>query len=134
MKMEAGFSLIELVVVIAIISILASLSIPIYIKYQNKAKVTSYALPVVKACAYDAAGACQELNLNATTPIDISTLKNCQNTTVPNGNLQINISGSVNCDSNGYVSNGTITGKLNSITDYTAKCYLNNKGVLCTVE
>lgn len=134
MKAEEGFSLIELIIVIVIISILASIALPSYMKYQNKSKVTSYALPIVKACAYDAAGECQERNINSTTTIDISTLKNCQNTIVPQGSLQINISGTITCDTNGYVSNGTITGNLNGITDYTAKCFFNNKGVICTVE
>lgn len=134
MKAEEGFSLIELIVVIAIISILASIALPTYMRYQNKSKVTSYALPIVKACAYDAAGECQERNINSTTTIDISTLKNCQNTIVPQGSLQINISGSINCDPDGFVYNGTIAGRLNGITDYTVKCFLDRKGVICLVE
>lgn len=134
MKKIGGFTIVELVVVIAIISILAGLSIPIYMKYQQKSKVSSYALPVVKACAYDAAGVCQELQLSSNTSIDISTLKNCQNTIVPYGSLTVNLSGSVICQPDGYVNDGTVRGTLNGITDYTAICILNNKGIECTVR
>ncbi|MEZ0323487.1 MAG: hypothetical protein ABWJ98_04160 [Hydrogenothermaceae bacterium] len=89
---------------------------------------------VVRACAYDAAGVCQELRLSSNTPINISTLKNCQNTIVPHGNLTINLNGSIICQSDGYVSDGTIKGILNGITDYTAVCILNNKDIECSVR
>jgi prepilin-type N-terminal cleavage/methylation domain-containing protein len=129
-----AFTIVELIVVIAIISLLASISIPIYMKYQNKAKVTSYALPMVKACAYDAAGLCQEINISSSTTLSLNGLKNCESTIVPGGSLTINISGSVTCDSSGYVSDGTISGKLDSIEEYKASCYLNAKGIECSVK
>jgi Tfp pilus assembly major pilin PilA len=131
-----AFAIVELIVVITIISLLASISIPIYMKYQNKAKVTSYALPMVKACAYDAAGLCQEINILSSTTLSLNGLKNknCESTIVPGGSLTINISGSVTCDSSGYVSDGTISGKLDSIEEYKASCYLNAKGIECSVK
>jgi prepilin-type N-terminal cleavage/methylation domain-containing protein len=46
-RLNAGFTLTELIIVIAIISILASMAIPMYIKYQNKSKISSFALPIV---------------------------------------------------------------------------------------
>ncbi len=132
----AGFTLIELIIVIAIISILSSMAIPIYIKYQNKSKVSSFALPITNACAKDIIAYCIDLNPSTPTSIDVSNidLKNCRTSNVLEYNLSINITGNVVCAEGGNISDGTIIGKINTVSDYKAKCNLNNNAIICTVE
>ncbi|MEN2985321.1 MAG: prepilin [Thermodesulfovibrionaceae bacterium] len=102
-------------------------------KYQQKSKVSSYALPIVKACAHDALGYCSTLRISSDTQIDISTLQNCLSTMVPGGSLTITISGSVVCQPNGTVRDGVIRGSLQGVTEYDARCSFEENGILCTV-
>nr|WP_028951040.1 prepilin-type N-terminal cleavage/methylation domain-containing protein [Sulfurihydrogenibium subterraneum] len=128
-----GFTLIELLIVIAIIAILASIAIPQYMKYQKKAKVSSYAEPIARACLMDLAAYCVE---NPSTSLTISATygKNCQTTTTtPGGDVTI---GGTNptCDATGSLTAGEVTATLANVTDYTAKCSVQNGGFKCTVQ
>jgi type IV pilus assembly protein PilA len=129
-----AFTILELTVVIVIIFLLASISIPIYMKYQNKAKVTSYVLPMVKMCAYDAVRLCHEINISSSTTLLLNGLKNCESTIAPGGSSTININGSVTCDNGGNISDGTIIGRLDGVEEYKVLCYLNIKGIQCSVK
>jgi type IV pilus assembly protein PilA len=139
MRQQKGFTLIELLVVIAIIAILASLAIPSYLSYQRKARVSSYAEPIARACVLDVVGYCME---NPDTPLSPivgpgSPLANCRNTSVTTAggtvNLNSNVS-SVTCGSDGSVSI-TITAQISGISDYQARCSSipANYSVKCTI-
>ncbi|GAB6184043.1 prepilin-type N-terminal cleavage/methylation domain-containing protein [Thermodesulfovibrio hydrogeniphilus] len=128
---QKGFTLIELLIVIAIIAILASLAIPQYMKYQRKARVSSYAEPLARACMMDIAAWCTENpDVNPTT----DNLGNCANTNIPTagGQVTLNIT-SASC-ANGAPANSTVTASLTNVSDYSAVCYYTDNSIKCTIQ
>ncbi len=135
-KKNKGFTLVELMIVIAIIAILASIAIPQYLKYQRKAKVSSYALPIARACAMDMVAVCVDnpSNYNVTQ----SSVPNCFN----NGSQSFNTSGGTvtlsfvagTCSNTGELTGASVTGNLTTATDYTAKCTIDRQNIKCVVE
>ena len=133
-RREKGFTLIELLIVIAIIAILASIASPQYMKYQRKAKVSSYAEPIARACLMDLAAYCVE-NPGAKLSVDSTIAKNCTSTATPGGTVTVSDGGATPaCDATGSLTGGSIIAILENITDYTAKCTVSGGGFKCTVE
>ena len=144
MRQQKGFTLIELLVVIAIIAILASLAIPQYLKYQRKAKVSSYAEPVARGCIMDLASYCME-NPGATTGLTVGNTSvgaNCRSTSVSTAGGTVTLAvdgGTASCDSQGVLNFGTsssggIKATLDTVTDFKARCYADASSIRCTVE
>jgi type IV pilus assembly protein PilA len=133
MRQQKGFTLIELLVVIAIIAILASLAIPQYLKYQRKAKVSSYAEPIARGCIMDLAAYCME---NAGQTANTSQLANCKDTTVTTagGTVTLSRSSTYNCPSDGSIPSGEITATLNTAPGYKAVCSGVDGSIKCTVK
>jgi len=144
MRQQKGFTLIELLVVIAIIAILASLAIPQYLSYQRKARVSSYAEPIARACIMDLAAYCMENAGGTINPVvgATSPVLNCRNASVSTagGNVNLNSSATtVTCAPDGTLSLGTattggITARLDTAPGYRARCYAAQSSVRCTIE
>ncbi len=143
MRQQKGFTLIELLVVIAIIAILASLAIPQYLKYQRKARVSSYAEPIARGCLMDLSAHCMENpGANLSSPIaNTSPAANCRSSSVTTagGTVNLTASGDATCGSNGVLSfgnasSGGIIATLNGVDDFQARCYAAQSSIRCTVE
>jgi prepilin-type N-terminal cleavage/methylation domain-containing protein len=133
---KGGFTLVELLIVITIISILASLSTIYYMKYRDKSLLASHALPLADACAKDIITYCIELNPDSPTSIDVQSLNllNCQNTQVQSQDLKINVEGSFVCNPGGNVTEGKVEAYLEDVKDYKAVCYLEDNALRCNIE
>jgi type IV pilus assembly protein PilA len=145
MRQQKGFTLIELLVVIAIIAILASLAIPQYLKYQRKARVSSYAEPIARACIVDLAAYCMENPPTSPTTITAtgpgSPGGNCRNTTVSTAGGTVNLTGvgTFQCHPDGSLSvSGTgnigIIATIIGITDFQARCFTANQSIKCIID
>ncbi|MDI1471131.1 prepilin-type N-terminal cleavage/methylation domain-containing protein [Thermodesulfovibrio sp. 1176] len=132
MKSE-GFTLIEIIAVIAVISILATIAIQQFTEYQEKAKVTNFALNIVSHCAKDAIGDCISQNVSAPTNYSLNELPNCSNIQTAMGYLTVILDGQYICLPQG-VATGSVRGVISELSRYTAVCDFHENSLKCYVK
>jgi len=127
-----GFTLIELLIVIAIIAILASLAIPQYMRYQRKAKVSSYAEPIARGCMMDIVSFCVE-NPGQTPSVTVA--PNC-NTTAPTagGTVTLNVTFGRCQDDGQPADTAKAEARLEGVNDFKAVCSYESQSIKCTVQ
>ena len=136
MEENKGFTLVELLIVIAILSILASIAVPIYISYRQKAKVTSVALPYAEECTRQIISYCLDLKPSSSTNIDISSLSltDCQSKYISLYSENLSITGDFTCEPGGYISSGSVNASIGSVNNFVAKCLIDSSGIKCRIN
>ncbi|SNZ11560.1 type IV pilus assembly protein PilA [Persephonella hydrogeniphila] len=135
MRKSGGFTLVELLIVIAIISILASIALPIYLSYRQKARVASQALPYAEECTREIIEYCMNLKPSSSTNINIPdlSLSGCSNQALSSFNTNLTVTGSFQCEPDGVISSGSVNARLGSVDNFTAKCIITDNGIKCAV-
>lgn len=131
--MKKGFTLVELLMVIALLVILASMALPSYLMYRDKSKVGNFALSIASACAKDAMADCVSRFVDAPTVYNLSALPNCSRVNTAMGSVEVLLDGSYTCTPNGIAS-GTVKGMLAGINNYTAVCEFLQDSLRCSVK
>jgi prepilin-type N-terminal cleavage/methylation domain-containing protein len=130
---KKGFTLIELMVVIAIIAILAALALTTYWGYMKKAKAKEL-VTVARACLQEAIAQCETLGPSS---FDTSGLESCNVDNIPNV-TNLNIDVGVTCGDSGvqdgsYVAATGTVGAGGTTDTYMGNCTYNANtgGITC---
>ena len=133
-KKQSGFTLIELMIVIAIIGILASVALPAYQTYTKKAKFSEVVLAgsnvksSVDVCFQTRGNYvlsnCDSLNEIGVNSADLNTGAHVNQVTIATGNAAITAQGAASVDSQTYILIPTVPANASTLTwsDASSSC------------
>ena len=136
--MRRGFTILELLMVIAIIAILVSIALPQYLNYTERAKLASYALPIARACMMDVASYCSA-DPPPTGTVTYSIIgnpafPNCMaNRTTPGGTVYLTEVEAFQCSNTGLLVAGKLYAYF-SATGQRVVCQVDVRPFRCSVE
>ncbi len=110
MRENKGFTLVELMIVVAIIGILAAVAVPFYEKYIEKARITSLVYPAIHTANVDIA------SYYATSNSPSNTAANQKAFPASGSTFMLN-DASTDCATGAYTSSG----KTNAVVTWTIK-------------
>jgi len=108
LRERKGFTLIELMIVIAIIAILAAIAIPQYNAYRQKAKAKEL-VAIARACAQDIISQCM-INSDANVTNDDEFDSCGDQSNVPHMDSDVTVTQSGSCDDFTVTANATLEG------------------------
>ncbi len=132
-----GFTIIELLIIIGIIVLLSSLALSNYLKYREKAVMSAYGLPLVRACAGEMVAFCMAKRVEGASSVvlNASSFPNCRNGTAintPAGGLNMTITGALLCEASGHISGGAVVGLIDG-NRYRVICSFHNQSLKCEI-
>lgn len=126
-----AFTLVELLVVLAIISILASIAVSQYTSYMAKARISSYALPLARACFAEIVSYCTSEGIDGA--VNLSSFSNCSNSQTAGGMVVLTFQSQPRC-SGGTLSEGELHATIQGINTYKVICSVDAAPFKCWIE